>query len=132
MCQLSDEYAFGGAAYMATGRGLGIQRNDFKSLYSSFALPAFYPGLELMCFLMFAPLACPGQEIRPSVWVFGLMTPLALLYSPALFNPHCFDLRTLLSDLVDWVSWLSDTGSAGWLQYHRRLCDKKPGTHVQV
>jgi len=130
--QLSDEYAFGGASYLATGRGLGIHRNDFKSLYCSFAVPAFYPGLELMCFLMLAPFACPTQEIRPSVWVFGLMTPLALLYSPALFNPQCFELRTLLVDLVDWFAWLADTGPSGWLQYHKRLCDKKPGTHVQA
>ena len=101
-------------ADMATGRGLGIHRSHFQHLYATFVLPCFYPGMELAAFLLFSPLACPEITLRPTLWIFAMLFPLSLLFAPAMFNPHCFELRALLSDFCLW--------------FRRELRDRKNST----
>lgn len=105
---LSDEFAFGGAAYLATGRGLGITRTPFHQTYSTFAITAIYPGAELLAFLLSASLACPSLALRPTLYVFSMLMPLSLAFSPALFNPHAFEPRAALQDAREWLSWPVD------------------------
>ena len=44
----------------------------------------------------------------PSAFATALtaLTPIALLWAPALFNPLCFDLGHALADLKGFLGWL--------------------------
>ena len=128
---LSGEFASGGAAYIPTGRGLAIEHQPFHMLYASFATVCVYPGLELGCFILFAPIA-GSYNLGTASLLLALLMPVALLYGPALFNPRCFELDLLLKDLRLWVAWLRDDGPKGWSGHFRAICDKKQGSHPRA
>ena len=107
----SMEFAVGGASYIPTGRGLAITHQRFHELYVSFAAAAFYPGLELGLFLAFTIYLTASPAVAAHLTPFAVslttLTPVALLFGPALFNPLCFDLRHVLADLAGYVAWLA-------------------------
>ena len=67
--------AFGGARYIATGRGFATTRISFAILYSRFAGPSIYLGMRTLLLLFYITL---------TLWI-----------------PHCTDL--LLSNAASWT-----------------------------
>jgi 1,3-beta-glucan synthase len=74
---------FGGARYIATGRGFATTRINFSILYSRFAGPSIYLGMRLALMMLY---------VTTSFWmnwfIYFWVTTLALCISPFLFNPH--------------------------------------------
>ena len=128
---ISGEFAAGGAAYIPTGRGLAIARQPFHSVYAAFAPSCSYAGAELAALLALAWLVAPsssgGSQLALSAVCASALTPLALLYGPALFNPRCFALQLQARDLRAWLGWLMGGGSGGggWAAYHEATVAKK-------
>ncbi|KAF7721511.1 1,3-beta-D-glucan synthase [Apophysomyces ossiformis] len=93
--------SFGGARYIATGRGLATVRLPFAVLYSRFATSSIYFGART-CFMLFF--------ISIALWVPHLVyfwvTVLSLVISPFVFNPHQFDLTDFMTDYRDFLGWL--------------------------
>ncbi|KAI8143400.1 1,3-beta-glucan synthase component-domain-containing protein [Fennellomyces sp. T-0311] len=103
---------FGGARYIATGRGFATARLPFSVLYSRFANQSIYFGARTMFMLLFVTL---------TLWIPHLLyfwgTVGALVISPFVFNPHQFVLSDFITDYREFLGWLS-RGNAGRYYSH--------------
>ncbi|KAI9363782.1 1,3-beta-glucan synthase component-domain-containing protein [Pilaira anomala] len=94
--------SFGGARYIATGRGFATSRLPFSVLYSRFAHPSIYFGARTVFMLFFVSLA---------LWIPHLIyfwaTVASLLISPFVFNPHQFVLMDFIYDYREFLGWLT-------------------------
>ena len=84
---------YGGARYIATGRGFATSRVSFSTLYSRFAGPSIYFGMRTPIMLLYVTL---------SLWIPHLIyfwiTTLALCLLPFIFNPHQFSFADIVVD----------------------------------
>ncbi|KAI5450042.1 1,3-beta-D-glucan synthase [Naganishia albida] len=109
---------FGGARYIATGRGFATTRISFSILYSRFAGPSIYLGIRTVIILLFATL---------TVWTWYMIyfwfTVMALIIAPFLFNPHQFSFADFIIDYREFLRWMSRgnsrTHANSWVGYCR-------------
>ncbi|KAI9269190.1 1,3-beta-glucan synthase component FKS1 [Phascolomyces articulosus] len=103
---------FGGARYIATGRGFATARLHFSVLYSRFANQSIYFGARTMFMLIFVTL---------TLWIPHLLyfwgTVGSLVISPFVFNPHQFVLTDFITDYREFLGWLT-RGNAGRYYNH--------------
>jgi len=109
---------FGGARYIATGRGFATARIPFGVLYSRFATPALYLGARMLLFQLFATATIWGYWLT-YFWA----SLIALITSPFLFNPHQFAWNDFFIDYRDYLRWLSRGNSkshaSSWIAFVR-------------
>ncbi|KAG0269082.1 1,3-beta-D-glucan synthase [Actinomortierella ambigua] len=112
--------SFGGARYIATGRGFATTRTPFSLLYSRFAEPSLYLGMRMLLMLIFASITMWVPHLT-YFWV----SVLALVTSPFLFNPHQFAFVDFLVDYREFLRWLSRgnsrTHASSWISYCRTI-----------
>jgi len=112
--------SFGGARYIATGRGFATTRTPFALLYSRFAGPSLYLGMRALLMLIFASLTMWVPHL-----IYFWVSVLALVISPFLFNPHQFSFTDFLLDYREFLRWLSRGNSrthvSSWISYCRTL-----------
>ncbi|KIJ31383.1 glycosyltransferase family 48 protein [Sphaerobolus stellatus SS14] len=109
---------FGGARYIATGRGFATARISFSILYSRFAGPAIYLGMRTLIMLLY---------VTMSLWIDHLIyfwiSVLALCVAPFLFNPHQFSWPDFIVDYREFLRWMSRgnsrTHANSWIGYCR-------------
>ncbi|KIM49129.1 glycosyltransferase family 48 protein [Hebeloma cylindrosporum] len=109
---------FGGARYIATGRGFATTRISFSILYSRFAGPSIYMGMRNLLILLYATM---------SVWIPHLiyfwLSVLSLCIAPFLFNPHQFSYADFIIDYREFLRWMSRgnsrTKASSWYGYCR-------------
>ena len=109
---------FGGARYIATGRGFATTRISFTILYSRFAGPSIYMGMRNLLFLLYATL---------SIWIPHLIyfwfSVLSLCIAPFVFNPHQFSFSDFIIDYREFLRWMSRgnsrTKASSWYGYCR-------------
>lgn len=110
--------SFGGARYIATGRGFATTRISFSILYSRFAGASIYFGMRTLLMLLFISL---------SIWlpylIYFWATVLALCIAPFFFNPHQFSFADFIIDYREFLRWMSRgnsrTHSNSWVGYCR-------------
>ncbi|KAI9804145.1 MAG: hypothetical protein M1825_001547 [Sarcosagium campestre] len=115
---LHQDLSYGGARYIATGRGFATARIPFGVLYSRFAGPSIYLGARSLMMLLFATMTVWG------VWlVYFWVSLLALCISPFLYNPHQFSWNDFFIDYRDFLRWLSRGNSrshgSSWIAFCR-------------
>lgn len=115
---ISQNMTFGGARYIATGRGFATARIPFGVLYSRFATPAIYLGARMLLFQLFATATIWGY------WLTYFWASLvALVVCPFLFNPHQFAWNDFFIDYRDYLRWLSRGNSkshaSSWIAFVR-------------
>ncbi|KAG0202903.1 1,3-beta-D-glucan synthase [Mortierella sp. GBA30] len=112
--------SFGGARYIATGRGFATTRTPFALLYSRFAGPSLYLGMRTLVMLIFASLTMWVPHL-----IYFWVSVLALVISPFIFNPHQFAFTEFLIDYREFLRWLSrgnsQTHVSSWISYCRTL-----------
>jgi len=109
---------FGGARYIATGRGFATARISFSILYSRFAGPAIYLGMRTLIMLLY---------VTMSLWINHLIyfwiSVLALCVAPFVFNPHQFSWTDFIVDYREFLRWMSRgnsrTHANSWIGYCR-------------
>ncbi|KAH9484288.1 1,3-beta-D-glucan synthase [Psilocybe cubensis] len=109
---------FGGARYIATGRGFATSRISFSILYSRFAGPSIYMGMRNLLLLLYATM---------SIWIPHLiyfwLSVLSLCIAPFLFNPHQFSYADFIIDYREFLRWMSRgnsrTKASSWYGYCR-------------
>ena len=109
---------FGGARYIATGRGFATSRISFSILYSRFAGPSIYMGMRNLLLLLYATMA---------IWIPHLiyfwLSVLSLCIAPFLFNPHQFSFADFIIDYREFLRWMSRgnsrTKASSWYGYCR-------------
>ncbi|KAG0308655.1 1,3-beta-D-glucan synthase [Dissophora globulifera] len=118
--------SFGGARYIATGRGFATTRTPFALLYSRFAGPSLYLGMRLLVMLIFASLTMWVPHL-----IYFWVSVLALVISPFIFNPHQFAFTDFLLDYKEFLRWLSRGNSrthvSSWISYCRTLRTRTTG-----
>ncbi|CDK28543.1 unnamed protein product [Kuraishia capsulata CBS 1993] len=115
---LQSVLVFGGARYMATGRGFAISRIPFCSLYSNYAPSSIFTGIRLCLVLLFATV-CLWQYSIMWFWI----TVVSLCFSPFFFNPHQFVWNEFFLDYREFLRWLTRGNSqwhaSSWIQHTR-------------
>ncbi|KAJ7057182.1 glycosyltransferase family 48 protein [Mycena amicta] len=109
---------FGGARYIATGRGFATARISFSTLFSRFAGPSIYLGIRTLIMLLYVSL---------SLWtpylVYFWISITALCLAPFMFNPHQFVISDFLVDYREFLRWMSRGNSRShansWIGYCR-------------
>jgi len=109
---------FGGARYIATGRGFATTRISFSILYSRFAGPSIYMGMRNLLLLLYATIA---------IWIPHLIyfwaSVLSLCIAPFMFNPHQFSYVDFIIDYREFLRWMSRgnsrTKASSWYGYCR-------------
>ncbi|KAK0240149.1 1,3-beta-glucan synthase [Armillaria nabsnona] len=118
-CQsILSNLTFGGARYIATGRGFATSRINFSILYSRFAGPSIYMGMRNLLLLLYATMA---------IWIPHLIyfwaSVLSLCIAPFLFNPHQFSFADFIIDYREFLRWMSRgnsrTKTSSWYGYCR-------------
>ncbi|KDQ20392.1 glycosyltransferase family 48 protein [Botryobasidium botryosum FD-172 SS1] len=109
---------FGGARYIATGRGFATTRMNFSILYSRFAGPSIYLGMRTLLMLLFVTLAIWMPHL-----IYFWITVLALCIAPFVFNPHQFSYSDFIIDYREYLRWMSRGNSRShansWIGYCR-------------
>jgi 1,3-beta-glucan synthase len=115
---VQQDITFGGARYIATGRGFATARIPFGVLYSRFAGPSIYFGARMLMMLLFATLT-----VWQAALVYFWVSLLALVVSPFLFNPHQFAWTDFFIDYRNYLRWLSRGNSrshaSSWIAFCR-------------
>ncbi|EAU84099.2 1,3-beta-glucan synthase [Coprinopsis cinerea okayama7 len=109
---------FGGARYIATGRGFATTRIFFNILFSRFAGPSIYLGMRTLLMLLYVTL---------SLWtpflLYFWVSILALCIAPFWFNPHQFVFSDFIIDYREFLRWMSRGNSKShnnsWIGYCR-------------
>lgn len=109
---------FGGARYIATGRGFATSRIYFSILFSRFAGPSIYLGMRTLLMLLYVTL---------SLWtpylIYFWISILSLCIAPFVFNPHQFVFSDFIIDYREFLRWMcrgnSKTHSNSWIGYCR-------------
>jgi len=128
---ISQNMAFGGARYIATGRGFATARIPFGVLYSRFAASGMYMGARLLLIQLF---------ITCTIWGYWLLyfwvSLLALILAPFVFNPHQFAWADFFIDYRDFLRGLSRGNSrshaSSWIAYVRLSRTKTTGYKRKV
>jgi len=84
---------FGGARYIATGRGFATTRIHFSTLFSRFAGPSIYLGMRTLIMLLYVTLSL----LSPYLIYFWIST-LSLCIAPFFFNPHQYVFSDFIID----------------------------------
>ncbi|KAF9128263.1 1,3-beta-D-glucan synthase [Mortierella sp. 14UC] len=112
--------SFGGARYIATGRGFATTRTPFALLYSRFSGPSLYLGMRALIMPSFASLTMWVPHL-----IYFWVSVMALVISPFIFNPHQFSFTDFLLDYQAFLRWLSRGNSrthvSSWVSYCRTL-----------
>lgn len=80
---------YGGAKYLATGRGYKLKATPFMDLFQTYARSHMWYGAHLLL-LMVVALAVGLPMSIFSLWSYALVI-MALLVAPFWFNPFAFD-----------------------------------------
>ena len=109
---------FGGARYIATGRGFATTRLSFSILYSRFAGPSIYMGMRNLLLLLYASLAIWMPHL-----IYFWFSVMSLCIAPFVFNPHQFSFSDFVIDYREFLRWMSRgnsrTKASSWYGYCR-------------
>lgn len=109
---------FGGARYIATGRGFATTRISFSILYSRFSGPSIYMGLRNLLLLLYATMAMWIPHL-----IYFWFSVLSLCIAPFVFNPHQFSFTDFIIDYREFLRWMSRgnsrTKASSWYGYCR-------------
>ncbi|KAG9226878.1 hypothetical protein CCMSSC00406_0003449 [Pleurotus cornucopiae] len=109
---------FGGARYIATGRGFATTRINFNILFSRFAGPSIYLGMRTLIMLLYVTLAAWTPYL-----LYFWISILSLCVAPFIFNPHQFVFTDFIIDYREFLRWMSRGNSRShvnsWIGYCR-------------
>jgi 1,3-beta-glucan synthase len=88
-----NNLTFGGARYIATGRGFATSRINFSILFSRFAGPSIYFGMRTLIMLLYVTIAAWTPYL-----IYFWVSILALCVAPFVFNPHQFSKSDFIID----------------------------------
>ncbi|KAJ6588554.1 glycosyltransferase family 48 protein [Mycena capillaripes] len=109
---------FGGARYIATGRGFATARINFNILFSRFAGPSIYLGIRTLIMLLYVSLSLWSPYL-----IYFWISITALCLAPFMFNPHQFVISDFIVDYREFLRWMSRGNSRShansWIGYCR-------------
>ncbi|GLC38942.1 hypothetical protein PLESTB_000464000 [Pleodorina starrii] len=129
---------YGGATYIATGRGFSITSSSFIKLFANYGRSHIALGFELaaMAMAVAANLECVACSYVGLTWGTWLAA-VSLLLAPCWFNPMAFSPTKVRRDMHAWVAWLRGETDRElgltWHQWNRRqLADSRDDAGLQT
>ncbi|PNH12435.1 1,3-beta-glucan synthase component FKS1, partial [Tetrabaena socialis] len=116
---------YGGATYVATGRGFSITSSSFIKLFANYGRSHIALGFELaaMAIAVAATNECARCSYAGLTWGTWLAA-LSLILAPCWFNPMAFSLAKVKRDMHAWAAWLRGEADrelgCTWHQWNRR------------
>ncbi|PNH09842.1 Callose synthase 7, partial [Tetrabaena socialis] len=112
---------FGGASYIATGRGFSLRRKTFTQVYVNYGRSHLYLGADiLMMVTLILVVANNGGNALPvpmaAMWS-PLLVSASLLATPFWFTPFFFRLSQVLRDTREFRAWVNGSGARGVRSY---------------
>lgn len=102
---------YGGAKYIATGRGFDLTHTPYVKHYESFGRSHIYFGFQLtLMAVMLAFLGIPDYVM--ATWGTWLVA-ISLTVAPFWFNPATFRVSSVMEDFTAWRKWLSGSADPG-------------------
>jgi len=147
---VTNEFRYGGATYVATGRGLPTERRPFigeveeKSLklkkvgglYLDYAKIAYYDGALLLSSCVFIVLAGGTKASEGSlfwVWLSLGLTIVSWLFAPFIFNPYQFQFHYFRQDFRCLFAFFLEDSGRHWVEwYDRTQLKPRQGFHQGV
>ncbi|CAE8688421.1 unnamed protein product [Polarella glacialis] len=128
-----NELKFGGATYVATGRGLPTERRPFigtvasdgqlviGGLYTDYARITYYDGASLVALIVL--ILVSGGTVNTGPQLIGMMISLWLvsvswLFAPFIFNPYQFRASCFTHDLKAWFRFFFDDYGNVWKKWY--------------
>ncbi|TFK45980.1 1,3-beta-glucan synthase [Heliocybe sulcata] len=109
---------FGGARYIATGRGFATSRISFSILLLRFAGPSIYLGMRTLLMLLYVTMALWTPYL-----IYFWISMLSLCVAPFLFNPHQFAFADFVIDYREFLRWMCrgnlQSHNNSWIGYCR-------------
>jgi len=147
----TNEFRYGGATYVATGRGLPTERRPFigeaeetglklkkvGGLYLDYAAIAYYDGLMLLLGTVFVIVAGGINKAGTNAGITGyvmaslVLTIISWLYAPFIFNPYQFVSRHFMRDLRAMAAFFLEDSGRHWVEWYDRT-QLKPGLGFQT
>ncbi|CAK9438724.1 uncharacterized protein LODBEIA_P29480 [Lodderomyces beijingensis] len=123
---LRDNFIFGEASYIATGRGFAISRVSFAVLYTRYADLSIYYGGEILLVVILGMLTVGRTAL---LWF--VITIVSLCFAPFLFNPHQFNFIDFFVDYREFIRWLSRGNSKpkelSWTHFAKNVRSRMTG-----
>ncbi|GAX79706.1 hypothetical protein CEUSTIGMA_g7147.t1 [Chlamydomonas eustigma] len=124
-----EDLQYGGAQYIATGRGFALSSVPFIKVYMNYGRTHILPGFELgfLCLVVYTLHDCFSCNYSSMTWGIWLVSA-SLIFSPFWFNPLTFSITKVRSDLKALAGWLSgeidpDTNTS-WYSWHAQQLEK--------
>ncbi|EFJ51969.1 hypothetical protein VOLCADRAFT_87013 [Volvox carteri f. nagariensis] len=129
---------YGGATYIATGRGFSITSSSFIKLFANYGRSHISLGFELgaMAVAVAATLDCSSCSYAGLTWGTWLAA-LSLVLAPCWFNPMAFSPAKVKRDMHAWAAWLRGEADrelgCTWHQWNRlQLSDSRDDGGTQT
>ncbi|GIL42995.1 hypothetical protein Vafri_807, partial [Volvox africanus] len=129
---------YGGATYIATGRGFSITSSSFIKLFANYGRSHIALGFELgaMAVAVAATLECSSCSYAGLTWGTWLAA-ISLVLSPCWFNPMAFSPDKVKRDMHAWAAWLRGEADRelGWTWHQwnqRQLADSRDDNSTQT
>ncbi|KAG2499845.1 hypothetical protein HYH03_002136 [Edaphochlamys debaryana] len=122
---LHKSVLYGGASYIATGRGFSITSSSFIKLWANYGRSHMALGFELaaMAIALAATNDCARCSYAGLTWGTWLAA-LSLILAPCWFNPMAFSPAKVKRDINAWAAWLRGEVDrelgVTWHQWNRR------------
>ncbi|PNH12038.1 Callose synthase 5 [Tetrabaena socialis] len=112
---------FGGASYVATGRGFSLRRKTFTQVYVNYGRSHLYLGADILIMVILILVAGNNGSNAMPVPAAAMWSPLlvsaALLAGPFWFTPFFFRLNQVLRDTREFRGWVGGSGARGVRRY---------------
>jgi len=112
---------YGGAQYIATGRGLATTRESFGRLFRTFAATHLHDSMELSLYLVLSY----GVSFSFGFYFVVMFTIMSWSFAPFIFNPRQFDnCRQSCRDTREWMQWMCNAEGnqdESWVAWSIRL-----------
>lgn len=134
-----NEFRYGGATYVATGRGLPTERMPFMrverpegaegagkprkytGLYHDYSVIAHHDGAMLLVGLLLVVLAggSPGASLSlVSIFCCSALVIVSWLWAPYVFNPYQFKFKDTRKDMGVLQEFFCRCGGIDWLEWY--------------
>ena len=117
---------YGGAKYVATGRGYALKHNSFVWVYKNYGRSHLYYAFELLGLLII--LALSGASDYPSTTWSSWLVCISILWAPFWCNPNTFQLEKVKDDYDSWSLWMRDVAdsetNSTWSSFNKEQLER--------
>jgi len=123
---------YGGAQYIATGRGLATSRESFLRLFRTFGATHMHDAFELILYLLISL----TTKFNWGFYAVVSFIIVSWMFAPFIFNPRQFDSTAqAVKDTKAWLQWMykaEGKEDESWVAWSTQLQSVRKTAHVLV